>query len=327
MILHRFLSAFIGRDLTMVRCTERRFTRLHLGNQLLVEHPPGLFVQRAVDGDNITLAQHVLQLFHTPAANLLLDIGLQGLVVIVQQLLAVKRLQPSEHSLTNPTHSNGSHDLALEIILVFGGRSHVPVAGLDLLVGGDKVADEGQDGHEDVLGDGDDVGAGDFGDRDPAVGLVGGIEVDVVRADTRGDGDLELLGFGETLWGQVARVEAVGLMAGLADARLGSSSPALEKRTGDSIERAYGVVMMTSASTNSWSNLEFSPSLSEVVTRVWPLLSSHGRIPSSFSVVPSSSGTSLACSWPCASDHQHPRGLVRGAQPAWTGLVYLHRRE
>ena len=49
--------------------------------------------------------------------------------------------------------------------------------------------------------------------------------------------------------------------------------------------------MITSASTNSWSNLEFSPSLSEVVTRVCPCSSSHFRIPSSFSVVPRSSGT------------------------------------
>lgn len=53
----------------------------------------------------------------------------------------------------------------------------------------------------------------------------------------------------------------------------------------------YGVVMMTSASTSSWSNLEFSPSLSEVVTRVWPWSSSHLRMPSSFSVVPRRAGT------------------------------------
>lgn len=56
--------------------------------------------------------------------------------------------------------------------------------------------------------------------------------------------------------------------------------------------------MITSASTSSLSNVEFSPSLSEVVTKVWPWSSSHFRIPSSFSVVPSISGTSLACSWP-----------------------------
>lgn len=49
--------------------------------------------------------------------------------------------------------------------------------------------------------------------------------------------------------------------------------------------------MIISESTSSWSNLEFSPSLSEVVTRVCPCSSSHLRIPSSFSVVPRSSGT------------------------------------
>jgi hypothetical protein len=59
-----------------------------------------------------------------------------------------------------------------------------------------------------VLGDGDDVGAGDLGDGDAAVGLVGGGQVDVVGADTSGDGDLEVLGLGQTLSGQVTRVEA-----------------------------------------------------------------------------------------------------------------------
>ena len=65
-------------------------------------------------------------------------------------------------------------------------------------MGGDEVADEDEDGHYDVLGDGDDVGTGHFGDGDAAVGLVGGIEVDVVGADAGRDGELELLGFGET---------------------------------------------------------------------------------------------------------------------------------
>ena len=62
--------------------------------------------------------------------------------------------------------------------------------------------------------------------------------------------------------------------------------------------RTYGVVMMISASTSSLSNFESSPSLSEVVTRVCPWSSSHLRIPSSFSVVPKSSGTSSACCLP-----------------------------
>jgi hypothetical protein len=41
-----------------------------------------------------------------------------------------------------------------------------------------------------VLSDRDDVGAGDLGDGNTAVGLVGGIEVDVVRTDTSSDGKL-----------------------------------------------------------------------------------------------------------------------------------------
>lgn len=60
-----------------------------------------------------------------------------------------------------------------------------------------------------MLGDGDDVGAGHFGDGDTAVGGVGRVQVDVVRADTGGDGDLELLGLGETLRSEVTGVEAV----------------------------------------------------------------------------------------------------------------------
>jgi hypothetical protein len=60
-----------------------------------------------------------------------------------------------------------------------------------------------------VLGDGDDVGAGDLGNGDTAIGLVGGVEVDVVGADTSSDGDLEVLGLGEALSSKVTGVEAV----------------------------------------------------------------------------------------------------------------------
>lgn len=47
-----------------------------------------------------------------------------------------------------------------------------------------------------MLGNGDDVGAGYFGYGYAAVGLVGGIEVDVVGANAGCDGDLEVLGLG-----------------------------------------------------------------------------------------------------------------------------------
>jgi hypothetical protein len=45
-----------------------------------------------------------------------------------------------------------------------------------------------------VLGDRDDVGAGDLSDGDAAIGLVGCVEVDMVRADTSSDGELQVLG-------------------------------------------------------------------------------------------------------------------------------------
>lgn len=61
-----------------------------------------------------------------------------------------------------------------------------------------------------MLGDGDDVAAGDLRDGDTAVGLVGRVQVDVVRPDTGRDGDLEVLGLGQTLRGEVAGVEGRG---------------------------------------------------------------------------------------------------------------------
>lgn len=64
-----------------------------------------------------------------------------------------------------------------------------------------------------MLGDGDDVGASDLSNGDTAVGLVGGVEVDVVRANTGSDGDLEVLGLGQALSGQVTWVETAGALS------------------------------------------------------------------------------------------------------------------
>lgn len=59
-----------------------------------------------------------------------------------------------------------------------------------------------------MLGDRDDVGAGDLVDGN--VLLVGDIEVDVVGADTGGDAALEVLGRLEHLSGEVGRMEGGG---------------------------------------------------------------------------------------------------------------------
>jgi hypothetical protein len=59
-----------------------------------------------------------------------------------------------------------------------------------------------------VLGDRHDVGARDLGDGDAAVGLVRGIEVDVVGTNTSSDGNLQVLGLCKTLCGEVTGVES-----------------------------------------------------------------------------------------------------------------------
>lgn len=164
-------------------------------------------MERAVDGDNITLCQHVLKLVDSSATNLLLDLWGQSLVVEVEQLLAVEWLQSAEDTLTNTANSNGTDGLALEIVLVLGDFGDVPVTTGDLLVSWDEVADEDEHGHDNVLSDGDDVGASDLGDSDTAIGLVGSVEVDVVGTNTSSDGNLELLGLGQTLSGEVSWVE------------------------------------------------------------------------------------------------------------------------
>lgn len=60
-----------------------------------------------------------------------------------------------------------------------------------------------------MLSNGDNIGSGHLGDGDTAVGFVGGVEVDVVRANTRSDGKLELLGLLKALLGEVAWVETM----------------------------------------------------------------------------------------------------------------------
>lgn len=165
-------------------------------------------MQRAVDGDDIALSKHILEVFNAAAADLLLNLGLQWLVVIVEQLLAVERLQTAQHTLANAAHGDGTDDLTLEVELVLRDRGHIPLSTGDLLVGRDEVADQGENGHDNMLGNGDNVAASNLGDGDTAIGLVGSIQVNVVGANTGGDGELQVLCLGQAFGSQVARVEA-----------------------------------------------------------------------------------------------------------------------
>jgi hypothetical protein len=166
-------------------------------------------VKRAVDGDNVTLRDQLLKGVDTTGPNLLLCLGGQGLVVVVQKLLALEGLEAAEDTLTNAANGNGANNLVLKVILLLGCGSDIPVTALNHLVGGNEVANEHQNRHDDVLGDRDNIAAGDLGDSDTAVGGIGSVKVDVVGTDASGNGELELLGLGQTLSSQVSRVESV----------------------------------------------------------------------------------------------------------------------
>ena len=87
--------------------------------------------------------------------------------------------------------TKGTHDFTLEVICVTSDVGDLPVAALDHLVCGHEVAHEQEDAHDDVLCDGDDVGASDLEHLNALLDT--GIEVDVVGADTSGDTELEVL--------------------------------------------------------------------------------------------------------------------------------------
>lgn len=165
-------------------------------------------MQRAVDGDDVALGQHFLQVIHTSASNLLLNLRFKGLVIEVQQLLAVEGFESSQHTLANTPNSDCTYDLVLKVIFVLSNSGDVPVPTSDLLVSWNKVANKGKDSHEDMLCHGYHVGPSHFSDDDPTIGLVCGIEVNVVRSNAGSDGELELLSFGEPFGSQVTWMEA-----------------------------------------------------------------------------------------------------------------------
>lgn len=192
------------------RIAKTQLTFLHFGDQFFVEQASSLLVQRTVDGDNVALSQHFLQVVHTSASNFILNLRFEGLVIEVQQLLAVERLESSQHTLANTPNSDCTYNLVLQVIFVLRNRGDVPVSTRDLLVSWDEVANKGENSHENMLCHGYDIGASHFSDSDTTVGLVCGIKVDMVRSNAGGDGELELFSFSESFGGQVAWMEADG---------------------------------------------------------------------------------------------------------------------
>ena len=66
----------------------------------------------------------------------------------VKELLGVEGKETLEDSVSDTSSTEGSDDLVLEVVGVTSDGSDVPVSTHDLLVGGDKVSDQEEDGHD-----------------------------------------------------------------------------------------------------------------------------------------------------------------------------------
>lgn len=200
-------------------------TLLHLADEVLVEEAVGALVKRSVDSDNVTLLDKVLDRLGTAGAELSLGGIIELVVVRVEKLLRAEGLQAAKDTLANAANTNGTDDLALNVVRVLSNLGNIPLARDVLVVRGNKVAHKVKDGHDNVLSDRLDVRASDLVDTD--LTLIGLVEVDVVATDTSSNTVLQVLGLVDTLGGDVAGVERssddnVGINEFLFEGRVGT---------------------------------------------------------------------------------------------------------
>lgn len=122
-------------------------TRLHLADEFFVEETTSLLMKRAVDGDDITLRDHVLKFLHSSSLDSLGRLSREASVIEPQKLLAIEGLQSLQDSVPDSTTAYGTDNLTLEVKGITSNFGNVPVVGLDLLVSWNKVANQKQDGH------------------------------------------------------------------------------------------------------------------------------------------------------------------------------------
>src|SRR5438105_613361 len=93
----------------------------------------------------------------------------------------VEGLQSLEHRQADTPRRYGTHMHAFDVIATGDAVGDVPAAFDYPLVGRDIVANQTEDHHDHMLGDGDGIAIGDLGDGNAAVD--GRLEVDVIGAD------------------------------------------------------------------------------------------------------------------------------------------------
>ena len=190
-------------DLPPGRIHEVR-TPLHCGEQVVIEKPLGPGVQRRVDRDDVAVRHHVGRALVKGQAQLAFHVGRKPVAIGVVEV-DVKSLEAPQHARADATGGDRSDGHPLEVVRPLHAVGNVPSTPDDPPIGRDVIAHERQDHHHHVLRHADAVRIGHLGHRHPL--RRGRLQVDVVRADTCGDGQLEVRRLGDPLCRQVRRPE------------------------------------------------------------------------------------------------------------------------
>ena len=179
-------------------------TPLHGGEQVVVEEPFGPGVERRVDRDDVAMRHHVGRALVKGQAQLPFHLVRKPVAIGVVEI-DVETLEPPQHAGADAPGGDRSDGHPLEVVGPLDAVGDVPSTPDDPPVGRDVVAHERQDHHHHVLRHTDAVRIGHLGHGHPL--RRGRLQVDVVRADTCGDGELQFRSLGNPLRGQVGRPE------------------------------------------------------------------------------------------------------------------------
>jgi len=177
-------------------------TSLHLVDHVVIKQMLSLRVERAVDGDNVAVRNHVFHSGVIGQVELGLNVSRETMSVIVVKL-NIEGIKSAENGKTDTTRRNGTDVHAFKIVGTRDTVSDVPSTRHNLLVGGNVIADKGEDHHDDVFSNADGVAESDLSDCN--VAGASSFQVDVIRADTGGETHLKVRGLSNALCRDIGR--------------------------------------------------------------------------------------------------------------------------
>jgi len=178
---------------------------LRLRKKVLVEEMLGTLVERRIDRDHITLLDKLFDRVHALGTKLLLGGRIELVVVVVEQLSTIERLQALKNATADPADTHSANDLVLQVVRILRNLRNIPTTRRVLPMRGDEVAHEIENRHHRMLGHGCDVRSSDLVHADLA--LVRLREVNVVAAHSSSHRILEILGLVNALCREITGVE------------------------------------------------------------------------------------------------------------------------